>query len=94
MEHQRRKFMETFDLLVKNIADFDECIPMLEDLGRRHAAYGVEDRHYESVGKALLATLDTGLGQAVTPESRAAWAAAYKRLSEPMQRAARAVSED
>ena len=67
---------------------------MLEELGRRHAQYGVEDRHYDSVGEALMLTIETGLGQAVTRESRAAWAAAYARLSEPMRRAGERAGAD
>lgn len=59
------------------------------DLARRHAGYGVRERHYESVGEALLWTLEQGLGAAFTPELRDAWAAAYGLLSRAMVEAAR-----
>ena len=36
----------------------------VEDLGRRHARYGVTDKHYDYVGAALLWTLEQGLGRA------------------------------
>ena len=45
----------------------------VEDLGRRHAGYGVKDAHYDSVGVALLWTLEQGLGAAWTPEAAGAW---------------------
>jgi hemoglobin-like flavoprotein len=59
------------------------------DLARRHAGYGVRERHYESAGEALLWTLEQGLGAAFTPELRDAWAAAYGLLSRAMVEAAR-----
>ena len=88
MLEQRRKFLDTFDLLVKNIEDIEKHTPMLEDLGRKHAAYGVKDHHYDAVGEALIDTIEHGLGHALTSDSRTAWAAAYERLSTPMRRAA------
>src|SRR5215207_9875746 len=59
------------------------------DLARRHAGYGVRERHYGSVGEALLWTLERGFGAAFTPELRDAWAAAYGLLSRAMIEAAR-----
>ena len=53
----------------------------VEDLGRRHAGYGVKDAHYDSVGAALLWTLEQGLGAAWTPEAAAAWKEVYGLLS-------------
>ena len=46
----------------------DALVPVVEDLGRRHAGYGVKDEHYDSVGAALLWTLERGLGKAWTPQ--------------------------
>jgi hemoglobin-like flavoprotein len=63
-------------------------------LGRRHVIYGVEERHYETVGAALLWTLAAGLGEAFTPDLRAAWTAAYKLVSNTMIEAARQVTID
>jgi hemoglobin-like flavoprotein len=60
----------------------------VQQLGRRHVAYGVQPRHYETVGKALLWSLEQCLGEAFTPEARAAWAAAYDMLAKTMQGAA------
>ena len=39
----------------------DRPISVLEDLGRRHAEYGVVDGQHETVGEALLWTLEKGL---------------------------------
>ena len=37
--------------------------------------------HYGAVGAALLHTLDTGLGEAFTPEVKSAWTETYDLLS-------------
>jgi nitric oxide dioxygenase len=66
----------------------------LQALARRHAGYGVIPAHYDSVGAALLWTLERGLGAAFTPEVRDAWAAAYQMLSDVMLAAATAPSSD
>lgn len=80
------------DLLMQMLAGAVAClgrlervVPTLEALGARHVEYGVEPRHYDLVGRALLDTLKEGLGSAFTPEVREAWAAAYAILAETMQ---------
>ena len=60
-------------------------MPTLHGLGRRHRGYGVEDRHYATVGEALIWTLGQGLGPAFTDEARDAWLAAYTLLAGVMQ---------
>ena len=62
----------------------------LAELGARHAGYGVRDEHYASVGGALLDTLAAALGDAFTPEVRAAWAAMYAHVAQTMKAAAQA----
>jgi hemoglobin-like flavoprotein len=64
----------------------------VRQLGERHAGYGVERRHYEMVGTALIWTLEKCLGEAFTPDVKAAWSATYVFLSEGMQEAACASS--
>jgi len=67
----------------------ESMVEKLKELARRHVNYGVENRHYATVGAALLWTLQVGLGEAFTPELRDAWASAYNMLSERMMEAAR-----
>jgi len=64
-------------------------LPVLRQLGRRHAGYGVQPSHYETVGAALLTTLEQGLGTAFTPDVDAAWTALYRAISTTMLEAAR-----
>ena len=63
----------------------DEIVPVVEDLGRRHAGYGVEDTHYDTAGAALLWTLEQGLGDEFTPAFGDAWGAAYGVLADTMK---------
>jgi nitric oxide dioxygenase len=88
MDAQRRNLMQTLAVVVKGIDRLETLVPAVEALGRRHAGYGVEARHYATVGQALLDTLATGLGDAFTPEARDAWGEAYGLLSDVMLAAA------
>ncbi|MEM7425021.1 MAG: globin domain-containing protein [Pseudomonadota bacterium] len=87
MHAQRLKFMDTFGLCVRSLNDLEECRPMLEQLGRRHAALGVKEEHYDSVREALLTTIESGLGQILDRHAKEAWTVAYERITQPMRSA-------
>jgi len=89
MTEQRKKLMHMLTAAVKGLEHLDQLVPVVQDLGRRHAGYGVTDAHYDTVGEALLWTLQMGLGVGFTPEIRKAWAAVYDLLATTMQNAAR-----
>jgi hypothetical protein len=63
-------------------------IPVLEQLGARHAGYMVQDHHYGLVGEALLWTLREGLGDDFTPETESAWREVYGLVASVMKKAA------
>lgn len=71
----------------------EKLMPVVRNLGRRHTGYGVEDGHYETVGTALLWTLEKGLGAAFTPEVENAWIAVYGVLADNMKMAANEMFE-
>ena len=81
MEAQRKNLMQTLTVVVKSIDNLAPLIPAVEALGRRHAGYGVQAKHYATVGQALLDTLQAGLGDAFTPDARDAWGDAYELLA-------------
>lgn len=89
LSEQRRKLMQTLDLLVNGLDRLDDLVPAIEALGRRHLRYGVQDAHYGSVGEALLWTLEQGLGEHWTKEARAAWTELYGLAAGVMQKAAK-----
>ena len=86
---QRQKLAQMLTAAVKGLDHLDRLIPVVQDLGRRHAGYGVTDAHYDTVGAALLWTLGKGLGSAFTPELQEAWATVYGVLASVMKDAAR-----
>jgi hemoglobin-like flavoprotein len=91
MSEQRKKLMQMITAAVKGLDHLEQLVPVLQDLGRRHAGYGVADAHYDIVGQALLWTLDKALGRDFTPELRHAWTTVYTLLATTMQDAAREV---
>ena len=89
MTGQRKKLMQMLTAAVKGLDRVDQLVPVLQDLGRRHVAYGVTDAHYDTVGAALMWTLKMGLGKGFTPETKGAWAMVYGLLATTMRDAAR-----
>ena len=85
MAAQRGKLVQALCLAVEGLDDLDGLVPVIEDLGRRHVGYGVEASHYDTVGAALLWTLERSLGQAWTAETKAAWTDVYGLLAGVMQ---------
>ena len=75
--------------VVASLSDLPGIVPAVQELGRRHAGYGVKDEDYATVGTALIWTLEQGLGTAFTPEVKDSWVAAYTLLSSVMREAAR-----
>ena len=78
---QKIKLMAAINLVVLSLENQENILPVLRDLGRKHAAYGVNASHYTLVGEVLLWTLAQGLGQAWTPELAKIWEDAYRMIS-------------
>jgi len=88
MKTQGRMLMQMIDYAVTCLDKPDALVPTIQDLGKRHVGYGVKEEYYETVGEALLWTLEQGLGKDFTPDVKEAWAEAYKLLSDTMKSAA------
>lgn len=87
MGEQQRKLMTMLTRIVAMLDHPEDLVPGVTELGRRHGNYGVRDFDYESVGEALLWTLEQGLGEEFTPAVREAWTEAYRVVSGLMRRA-------
>jgi hemoglobin-like flavoprotein len=85
MREQGRKLMQMLTVAVRGLDTLEAVVPAVQALGRRHATYGVQPQHFDTVGAALLWTLERGLGAAFTPDVRDAWAAVYELLSSVMK---------
>jgi methyl-accepting chemotaxis protein len=84
MKVQGKKLMSMIGNAVDLLDDLDSLIPVLHDLGRKHAQYGVESAHYDTVGAALLETLATGLGDDFNDDVKTAWTEVYGILAATM----------
>jgi hemoglobin-like flavoprotein len=88
ISEQGKKLMMTISTVVNSLEKLETLLPVVQDLGRRHVKYGVKDKHYDTVAAALLWTLGAGLGDAFTPDVKAAWTEAYTVLATVMKEAA------
>jgi hemoglobin-like flavoprotein len=88
MEEQGRKLMQVIGFAVGSLKNTDALVPAVQALGARHSGYGVKDEHYDTVGAALLWTLEQGLGDAFTPPVREAWTETYTVLATVMKESA------
>jgi len=59
-------------------------LPMLSELGARHANYRASEEHWQVLGEALMITLEECLGDEFTSEVRHAWTMVYSFISAVM----------
>lgn len=88
LAQQKKRLMSMFNVAVRGLDKLDDMLPVLEDLGKRHAEYKVRDEHYATMGRALVFMIEHQLGDACTPEVLGAWEEAYDRWSTAMRRGA------
>jgi nitric oxide dioxygenase len=81
--------MQVLALAVTSLNRLDTILPAVRELGVKHISYGVHDAHYDTVGAALLWTLEKGLGTDFTPAVREAWTLTYTTLAGAMRDGAR-----
>jgi hemoglobin-like flavoprotein len=87
MQQQGAMLMRMLALAIDGLHHPDTLLPTLQALGQRHVGYGVCAQHYDTVGAALLWTLEQALGEQWTVEAHTAWSAAYTLLATAMQTA-------
>ena len=90
MEEQGKKLMQMIGIAVAGLTRLDDIVPAVQELGVRHLDYQVVEEQYDTVGNALLWTLEQGLGDAFTPDVAEAWALTYTTLATVMKEAAAA----
>ena len=84
MEMQAGRFMDMISVVVHGLGRPDTLLPAIRELGVRHVDYGVRPEHYDTVGEALLWTMEQALGPSYTEEVRQAWQALYDLLASTM----------
>ena len=89
MAEQGSKLLRMIGLTVNGVERRDQLAAAARQLGMRQASFHVKEKHYDTIGEALLWTLAKGLGADFTPETRAAWGRTYWQLAETMRAGAR-----
>ena len=84
MQVQGAKLMKVLGMVVNGLTSLELLLPAIQDLGKRHVDYGVTQEMYDSVGQALLWTLEQGLAEAFTEDVKDAWTTAYVTLQQVM----------
>jgi len=85
MAPQRRKLLGALVAVIDNLHHPERLVPLLEDLGRRHATYGVRPESFDAVGAALIGAIGDFDDQ-LQDHLEAAWARAYANIAQAMQR--------
>jgi hemoglobin-like flavoprotein len=89
IREQGSKLLEMLGMAVRALDNFDAIVPIVRESGIRHAGYGVEEHHYETVAEALFWTFEEALDEDFTTETKEAWMAVYNHLAWTMKNAAR-----
>jgi hemoglobin-like flavoprotein len=83
LDQQGMKLMQMIAVVVTGLDYLEEVVvPAVQDLGRRHVAYGVRREHYAIVGEVLLWTLEKVLADEFTSDVKLAWANVYDLLAQ------------
>ena len=88
MDRQTALVVTMMNTVVSALENPDPVIPLIKTVGARHAGYGVLEADYEKFADVLLETFAQALGDAFTPEVRAAWAKLYAQLAGTMKQGA------
>ncbi|WP_461076430.1 globin domain-containing protein [Spirosoma flavus] len=84
IETQSRKLIDMLGYLISQLHRFDEVTDDVVALGQRHVQYGAKPQHYEAVRKALLWTLEKGLGRDWNDNVAQAWSAIFGIITQKM----------
>jgi nitric oxide dioxygenase len=82
---QGRKLMDMLSAIVETLDDFERIRTRLEELGCKHASFGVRPEQYETLTFALLWTLGEALGADFDARTSEAWGIALGAVNEAMK---------
>ena len=83
-EMQGRKFAAAMKLTAISLNHEDGLAPTLKLLGVRHRQLGIKARHYRTMARALIWTLEQSLEKSFTRETKHAWTALLGQLTRIM----------
>ncbi len=94
MQKQQGKLLSALALVVASLRTPEALVPHLQELGRKHVAYGAEAAHYDAVGAVLLESMAAMAGDLWNDELQGAWAEAYGLVASVMIEAASETAVD
>jgi hemoglobin-like flavoprotein len=81
---QAKKLVSMITFIVHKLRRIDDVIHEIHSLGDRHKNYQVRKEHFQTVGEALLWTLEKSLQHQWNEELKNAWITVYETLSSTM----------
>ncbi|MGA2550648.1 MAG: globin family protein [Burkholderiaceae bacterium] len=88
MTEQGRKLMAMLTTVVGSLDDLQAIVVPAQALAKRHLAYGVQAAHYDTVGQALIDTLQAALKENFDESTRDSWVKTYGVLASVMKQSA------
>ncbi|GAB2649626.1 globin family protein [Emticicia sediminis] len=83
-DEQAKKLVDMLHSIIINLERLGEFSDEIKAMAIRHVGYGVEPKHYNLVGNALVWTLKNALGKDWNQDLEEAWIACYTTLTEQM----------
>jgi len=80
MSAQYIKLVDMINMIIVRLEHPSKLLGEVREMAKRHTGYGVKARHYDLVGRALLWTLEKGLGSDWTIDMQDAWKQCYADL--------------
>ena len=81
---QSKKLVQMISYVIARLDTLDTVMHDIQKLAQRHVRYGVEPKHYDLVGEALIWTLQKGLAGTWNEALEAAWVTCYRLLATAM----------
>jgi nitric oxide dioxygenase len=84
IDAQAGKLTDMVTYIIARLQRMDDIERVITALASRHVQYGTRPEHYQTVGKALLWTLETVLGDRWNDDTRVAWTDVYGLVATTM----------
>ncbi len=84
IDAQAGKLTDMVTYIISRLQHMDDIERVITALATRHVQYGTRPEHYQTVGQALLSTLETMLGNRWDDDTRTAWTEVYGLVATTM----------
>ncbi len=84
IDAQAGKLTDMVTYIIARLQHMDDIERVITALATRHVQYGTKPEHYQTVGQALLWTLETMLEDRWDDDTRTAWTEVYRLVATTM----------